>query len=506
MDRHQFLKAASTSTVMGAAVPAVSEVVAGSAVSRSQTLSPRRSLISYATEEHRRRLENISICERGIGTSLRKHMITSYLPGQAYYNLGEYPSRKPWEPSEYDDVELDRLRDHGIELIQVWLDWCDELRLFGGDKFNAPNPDTFRQFIDKVHARNMKIIPYTSAGYFERRDPDLRPDWSRSEKQDLRELCWDWARCSYASPGWRAYLLPRLERMMDEYGVDGIYNDMGYGMGVAANKLPPTEDEVLAFEDTEDDDGYLTDMLGLIYDMVKRRGGIVKLHRGGTRRPKTSLKVYDYLWVGEGGRNGDRLREAVRDHAPYVVPCLDMSKAAIKDEDELYLHAIPYMQFPFLSAGRPFTGERAAIPGISYTLDRKDHWSQHYLAIWEHYKTHPDGPYSYSQWDSAIPRPEARPTHERWLKQYLPMVEEGTWAWLELGESSLFAATLPENVVASAFANRELYLVLANYNNTPAEITTSDAYSRVLEPSEPGRRVWTLPGRSLHILRHQSVS
>jgi hypothetical protein len=183
-----------------------------------------------------------------------------------------------------------------------------------------------------------------------------------------------------------------------------------------------------------------------------------------------------------------------------------MSRATIEDENELYLHAIPYMQFPFLSAGRPFTGERAAIPGIEYTLDRKDFWSQHYLAIREHYKAHPDGPYSYSQWDSAIPRPAARPTHARWLKQYLPLVEEGTWAWLELGESRLFATTLPENVMASAFANRELYLVLANYNHTSVEVTTSDAYVRVDEPSEPGKRTWKLPERSLRILRRQSVS
>jgi hypothetical protein len=459
--------------------------------------------MTYTAEDHRRRLENIAVCEGGIGAYRRKHLITSYLPGQAYYNLGEYPSRKPWEPSDYDDEELDRLRDHGIELIQVWLDWCDELRLFGGDKFNAPNPDAFRQFIDKVHARNMKVIPYTSAGFFERRDPDLRPEWSRSEGQDLRELCWDWARCSYASPGWRAYLLPRLERMLEEYNFDGLYNDMGYGMGVTANQLPPTEDEVLAFEGTDEEDGYLTDMLGLIYDMVKRRGGIVKVHRSGTSCPKTSLNVYDYLWVGEGGRNGDRLREAVKNHPPYVVPCLDMSRASIEDENELYLHAIPYMQFPFLSAGRPFTGERAAIPGITYTRDRQDHWSQHYLAIWEHYKAHPNGPYSYSQWDSTPPRPEARPTHERWLKWYLPMVEEGTWAWLEMTKSSLLTAALPYNVVASVFANRELYLVLANYSNATAAVTTADAYVRADDLLEPARKTWTLPGRSLHILRRK---
>lgn len=506
MDRRQFLKAASASPVLGVGAPAAAGLAAGGASLPPVMSGLRKPMDSYTADDHRRRLENIAICERGIRTCLRKHLITSYLPGQAYYNLGEYPSRKPWEPGEYDERELDRLRDHGIELIQVWLEWCDELRLFGGDKFTPANPDDFRRFVDMVHKRGMKIIPYTSAGYFERRDPDFRPEWSRSETQDLRELCWDWARCSYASPGWRAYLLPRLARLMDEYGVDGIYNDMGYGRGVAANKLPPTDDEVLAFEETDDDDGYLTDLLGLIYDQVKRRGGIVKLHRSGTQCPKTTARVYDYLWVGEGGRNGDRLREAVKNHAPYVVPCLDMSRAKIDNENELYLHAMPYMQFPLLSAGRPFTGERAAIPGITYTLDRKDFWSRHYLAINEHYKAHPDGPYSYSQWDSATPRPEARPTHARWLELYLPLVEEGTWAWLEMGDSRLFTAALPAGVVASAFANRELYLVLANYGKARVSVATADVCVPVSEPSAAGRKTWEVDGRSLLILRRQLES
>ena len=86
------------------------------------------------------------------------------------------------------------------------------------------------------------------------------------------------------------------------------------------------------------------------------------------------------------------------------------------------------------------------------------------------------------------------------------MVAESTWAWLELGESSLFAATLPENVVASAFANRELYLVLANYGVHPAEVVTTDEYVLVEKPTEPSKRAWKLGGRSLHILCREPVS
>ncbi len=99
-------------------------------------------------------------------------------------------------------------------------------------------------------------------------------------------------------------------------------------------------------------------------------------------------------------------------------------------------------------------------------------------------------------------RPEARPTHARWLKQYLPLVDDGTWAWLEIGQSDLFSEPLPRNVVASAFANRELHLVLANYGATPAEVTTANTYRAVGGAAGTGTR-WHLDPRSLCILRRR---
>ncbi len=89
MDRRRFLKTASASCVVGAAAPAASQVIAGSVSTRTEKREIRKPLTVYTSEDHRRRLENIAICERGIATCLRKHLITSYLPGQAYYNLGD---------------------------------------------------------------------------------------------------------------------------------------------------------------------------------------------------------------------------------------------------------------------------------------------------------------------------------------------------------------------------------------------------------------------------------
>ena len=136
-------------------------------------------LKSYTAEDHRRRLTNVGVCERAIRKCMRKHLVTEYLPAHATYNLGEYPSRVRWEPNDYDEEELDRLKEHGIQIIQVFDDWNDSLRLFGGDKYSPVNPEGFRRFVDMVHRRGMKILPYISTGFLQRTDPDFRSEWSR---------------------------------------------------------------------------------------------------------------------------------------------------------------------------------------------------------------------------------------------------------------------------------------------------------------------------------------
>lgn len=495
MNRRKFLRAGACSTIAGVQINGVAASPSGGPLSGI--------LAQYTAEDHRRRLKNIAVCEQAIHSCLRKHLIANYLPGQCSYNLGEYPCRKPWEIGDWDVQELDRLKDHGIGLIQLHEEWSDSQRLFGAHKFAPLNPVGFRRFIDLAHQRQIKVIVYASSGFFEKKDPDFRQEWARD--QDLVELFYHYARCSPASPGWRAYILKQFVRIMDEYGIDGIFNDLGY-LRLGGNPARPTRDEVLAFEETESNDGALGDLLAVIYEEVKRRGGIVKIHCGATDRPQTGLKVYDYLWVGEEVESGDSLRVAVKNYPPYVIPCLDMSRARIQNENELYLHAIPYIQFPLLLAGKPFTGERATIPGIQYVPEAEDFWTQHARAIWKYYQSHPKGPYSYGWWDSVPGRPQARPAHAHWLNQYRPMVEEGSWAWIEIKDSQLFRGNLPDNVVASVFANREIYLAIANYGTAPVEVATTGAYVSCEEPASKPRTQWRLDGRSLHILKSQPAS
>lgn len=501
MLRRDFLLAGMGAGIGGLTTNGLGAVDAGSISGPGKSGVGPSLLKSYSAEDHRQRLMNIALCERSIRKCMRRNLVTNYLPAHATYNLGEYPSKVRWEPSEYDDLELDRLKDHGIQIIQVFDDWNDSLRLFGGDKYSPVNPDGFRRFVDMVHRRGMKILPYISTGFLQRTDPDFRPEWSR-EGDYLVLGYWNMARCSPASAGWRAYMLRKVVTVLEEYGADGIYNDGGYLTNKHHGRGVPTSDEIAAFEETDDYDGAFTDLLGLLYGEVKRRGGIFKLHVNGAEQPMTrGLKVYDYLWIGEGIGNLDTMRETVKNYPPYVVPCPDVTFAQYNNADEPYLHGIPYMQFPLLQAGRPFTGERAMVPGIAYNPDPNDFWMRICQDAWKYYQEHPDGPYSYGAWDAIPGKSETRPTHLRWLRQYLPLVEEGTYAYLEVTDSDLFREPPPQGVVASIFANRNVYLVLANYGDTSVNVTTHGKYTSLASMENTPQKDWSLKPRTLAVLQ-----
>ena len=58
--------------------------------------------------------------------------------------------------------------------------------------------------------------------------------------------------------------------------------------------------------------------------------------------------------------------------------------------------------------------------------------------------------------------------------------------------------------MASVFANRDFYVVLANYRHTAVEVETTDACISVRQPSG-ARKLWNLAPRSLEVLRLEAA-
>ncbi|MGO4681443.1 hypothetical protein [Microbacterium sp. 2MCAF23] len=459
-------------------------------------------LVGWSAADHRRRLFNLQAAERGIRSFAARHRITNYQPGQASYNLGEYPSRKPYDPDEYDDQELARLSAAGVEVIQVMEDWNDLLRLHGADRFSSPNPEGMRRFIEMAHSHGIRVLLYVSSGYMQIGDPDLKEEWTReSYFPEMHAAHWKLIRCSPASPGWRSFILDKTARVLDDYDLDGLYNDWGY-YSLAKAQLPATPDEVFAWTETETHDAAKEDLLALIYAEVKKRGLLYKLHADFNDAPRSAERLYDYLWVGEGVGDLKRTREETKLHLPYVVPQFDFRYGRLRSEEIQYLNTIPYMQFPQLLAGRPFTGERGLIPGVDYRPLEDDVLRTQWAQQWEYYNEHPQGPHIYGPWDVSPPRPFIRETHEKWLGIYRQIATEGAYVYVEITDSDLFSSPIPANVVASAFVNRESYLVLANYGEQTVTVTTSGPYEAVeYAGTVAGSRNWELMPQTLTVLQ-----
>ncbi|MDD5679447.1 MAG: hypothetical protein PHW60_15875 [Kiritimatiellae bacterium] len=447
----------------------------------------RRTIMDAAY--HRRRLRNLAEAGQAVCTCFREQAIHGYLAGQVTYNLGEYPAPFSIGPTQYDEHLLRQFAEHGVHLIQIHEEWCDSQRRLGADKLSSHDPEGLGRFVELAHSLGLKVILYASTGFFEATDPDFDPEWAHP-KAHLVELFYDYAECSPAHPGWRAYVLPRLERVITEYGVDGLYNDMGY-FPLHKLDLDPTV-HISPAPETPECDAAAEDLLGLVMDLVHRHGGILKIHVD-TQRSVVRNGLYDYLWVGEGVRDLDGLCRNTRGLKPYVVPCPDMSRAVIQDENDLYLYSVPYLQFPLRVDGRPCTGQRAAVNGMNYRRGEKCFWTRHMRMVWRNFQEHPDMPPMYGWWDSFPGRPEGR---SRWLHHfdlYRPMVKNGSRAWLEIRDSSLFFSKIPDEVTVSLFVNDAMYLVLANYGKSPVDIVSRWQW-RNRETGQTGDTLTLMPG------------
>ena len=423
--------------------------------------------------QYRSRIRNINDAEHNNRRFLFRHRIHDYMAGQAIYNLGDYPAKFSIEPTEYDYSMLKDMAKNGVKLIQIHEEWNDPIRHFGADKFSTFDPEGLTHFIDLCHSFGIKIIPYISSGYFHMYDPDFREEFSLNPNNNCETgMFFKYRRCSASSAEWREYLLPRTFRVLDQYDFDGIYNDWGYDSIYRANGFIQKE----GFGDYDPD---IEDLLCTIYNEVKRRGGVYKLHCDLNNGSPCLDRVYDYLWIGEGMT--DSIIGAGKMYHPYVVPCQDKARDNLTPLDEYFASVIPFMQFPLLTTrGRPIMGqsigqdvpyygtESWSNPHSEYALNKR---IQAYMA------EHPDGPYVYSLWSSVPDNPAEYPTWCRYFELYRPMVEENSVAYIELQECADILSPILDRIAASMFVNEKRYLVVSNLSGKNYELQLRTAWT-----------------------------
>ena len=423
-------------------------------------------------EQHRSRIENIRSAELGNRAYVRRHRITDYLPGQAVYHLGDYPAKFSIEPTEYDYNMIKDMAENGVKLIQLHEEWNDHIRLYGADKYTSFDPKGLDKFIDLCHGFGIKVIPYISSGFIHEFDPDFREDFTIRIIRCRTGAHFQYRVCSASSEQWRNFILPKTFEVLDRHNFDGIYNDYGtdstfYKSGYL--KRPETQNGY---------DPELEDLLATIYNEVKKRGGIYKLHINENNPAPCIDKVYDYLWIGEGKSTDDL--GVGKDFPFYVVPCPDKKHSAVKDPDYFYAAVIPFLQFPLLSSrGRFLKGSNVDVDVPRYAVDptKPENVRNFYDRVKEYMTEHPEGPYVYSRWSSI---PDDVNDYPRWCRYsalYRPMVEENTIAYIGLTDSEDIISPIPKNVNVSMFVSHEKYLVAGNLSGEDYEIVLKEKWT-----------------------------
>ena len=423
-------------------------------------------------EQHRKRVQNMRCAEEKVQKYFKKMRFHDYIPGHVVYNMGCYPRKVEMAPTEYDYTALKRLKDCGFQWVQLHDDVLDRQRLYGGNTFMNGDWEGARQFIVLCHHFGHKILPYISPSYFPPRDPEFREEFL-GLKLAFENSITSLSSCSMGSPEWREFNFRNTFDVLDRLEFDGVYGDFGYEvfLGACNKEWESVGNSDKALYATYPYDPEAEDFFGMIYAELKSRGLYYKLHLGGFQPIPVKDKVYDYLWVGEAGKNVKDIISC-KNHEPYLAPAFDRNSAPLPDPELAYTLTIPFAQFPILYYGRPRGTEcRNNVPGATYY--REFPVDEDY----EFYCAHPNGPYRYSEWSSFPDDPDEFDRATQYLALYKPMVEEGSVVRMEIRETSLITSAIPEDVYISMFTNEEQYLVVGNTTEGDYTLTLTDDWT-----------------------------
>jgi len=437
--------------------------------------------MNYLTlQQHRARIRNLRQAREDVRTCTREMRIRDYLPGQITYYLGDYPAPMSVAPTEYDYNLLKSYAENGVDMIQVHEEWNDTIRRFGSDKWHSCDHEGMRKFVDLCHDFGIRILPYCSSSYIHRHDAEYDLRFSHTA-WSCTDMHYDYAIGWAGSEYWRKFILPRTFQIMETYGFDGIYNDWGYDWHAGHKTWIPPERRNYENEPLEEFDPEAEDLIHMLYDGVKQRGGIYKLHVGGNTRAPVRGKYYDYLWIGEC--RFDAEIGAGKMFEPYLVPCPDKPRLTNWGEtrfdmDAYFAVTIPFVQFPLLTHGRPTMGRCIDVPGVvQYNTTQKDHLYHYFEKVRAFADAHPNGPYIYSEWSQIPDDPEDYPRWCRYLNLYKPMVQDETVVYMELRDAALILSPIPDTVYISLFTGHEEYLAASNMAGEPYTLELRDEWT-----------------------------
>jgi len=464
-------------------------LAAAMAVGQERTPLPPGKIADYpepvpgtmARDDIRRRLRNLNLMDYAVKKCEYRRHLVGYEPFIAHI-MPEWadPARRFNAREKLQFAEIDRYKEMGVQIIELHAEtWAH----FG--RYEPVDAAIFTRFIDYAHRKGIKVFVYVTGIFTSLADPPLPEDVFVYPRKFIRNpkgaaqargksdlpmaRPWNWG-CP-GSPGWHEYFLNGLETIFSRYKVDGVYFDSGVALAVhckhrshifdldhserVLDKLnrgssKPLAEQGGSFIDHE------VDLINLVASVCRkyRKGLTVYMNSpsrfGNYDQPN---RLIDHRLVGEAGDT-----KSLRYFADINRGSTPAETDLLRNEPDSYFQRSIYQVYAWWNRNTMAPDQRfyaANIPFVQYP-----YLMQGVVA------------------GGGTKEGQFTPEHEnlwaRYGKIYRQMTQDNTVAYVNVRQSKLFRAPLPDERVHPTFFVREnIDLALANLSGQdhPIEFT-----------------------------------
>ena len=198
-----------------------------------------------------------------------------------------------------NEIAIDRIARMGVNTLYIHEKWND---IQNSPFLTRTTANRLKLIVSEAHKRGMKVIPYF--GY---EISTLSPFFNEKYEEVIySDIDWHWYRFPWQrdpqvcyNSSWQDIFVENIEKLMDEFGFDGLYLDSinpckpcrnekhGCGYRDADGNLHPTY-PVFA----------IRKLMKRLCEMVEKRGGTICSHSYGTF-PVASMAFSHVMWEGE---------------------------------------------------------------------------------------------------------------------------------------------------------------------------------------------------------------